>query len=74
MEYFDISVPIPDGSQVQIEHAAVDTSKETLGVWKIPIGDSKASLETIQNKADEWIARANEGTLSRLYVWLLFDR
>ena len=45
-------------SQVQIEHAAVDTAKETLGVWKIPVGESKAVLETMQNKADKWIARA----------------
>ena len=27
VEYFNISVPMPDGSQVQIEHAAVDMAK-----------------------------------------------
>ena len=36
-----------DGSQVQIEHAAVDTAKEKLGVWIGPVGDSKAALETM---------------------------
>ena len=65
---------MPDGSQVHIEHAAVDTEKETLGVWTRPVGDSKAALETMQNKADEWIARAKEVTLSRRDVWFLLDR
>ena len=64
VEDFNISVPIPDGFQVQIEHSAVDTAKVTLGVWTSPVGDSKAALETMKNKADEWIARAKEGTLS----------
>ena len=57
MEYFNISIPIPDGSQVQIGHLALDKAKETLGVFTSPIGDSKAALETMQNKPDEWIAR-----------------
>ena len=65
---------MPDGSQVQIEHAAVDTAKETLGVWKSPVGDSKAALEMMKNKADEWIAREKEVTLSRQDVWFLLDR
>ena len=71
---FNISVPMTDGSQVQIEHAAVDTAKETLGVWEIPVGDSKAVLDTMLNKANGWIARAKEGTLSRRNVWFLLDR
>ena len=53
MEDFNISVPIPDGSQVYIEHAAVDTAKETLGVWKSPAGDSKSALEMKQNELDK---------------------
>ena len=43
---------MPDGSQVHIEHAAVDTAKETLGLCTSPVGDSKSDLETMQNKAD----------------------
>ena len=74
LEDFNISVPMLDGSQVQIEHAAVDTAKETLGVWTSPVRDSKAALETMQNKADKWISRAKEGTLSRRDVWFLLDR
>ena len=73
MEDFNISVPMPYGSQVQIEHAAVDTEKETLGVWTSPVGDPKSALETMQNKADEWIARVKEGNLSRSDVWLLLN-
>ena len=38
---------MPDVSQVQIEHAEVDTAKETLGVWTSPVGDSKSDLETM---------------------------
>ena len=71
VEDFDISVPMADRSQVHIEHATVDTSKETLGVCKSPVGDSKAALETMQNKADELIARAKEVTLSRRDVLFL---
>ena len=58
VEDFNISVPMPYGSHVQIEHDAVDTAKETLGVWTSPVGDSKAALETMQNMAGEWISRA----------------
>ena len=57
VEDFNISVPVPDVSQVHIKHDAVDTAKETLGVWTSPVGDPKAALETMQNKADKWIAR-----------------
>ena len=63
MEDLNISVPMPDGSQVQIENNAVDTAKEKLRVWTSTVGHSKDALETMQNKADEWIARAKEGTL-----------
>ena len=36
VEDFNISVPMTDVSQVQIEHAAVDTAKEKLGVFTVP--------------------------------------
>ena len=71
---FNISVPMLDGSQVKIEHAAVDMAKETLGIWISPVGDSKAALENMQNKADECIAREKVGTLSRSNVCFLLDR
>ena len=74
MEDFNISVPMPYGSQVHIEHAAVDTAKETPGVLTSPVGDSKSALEMMENKADKWIARAKKGTLSRYDVWFLLDR
>ena len=65
---------MPYGSQVQTEHAAVDTAKETLGVWTSTVGDSKDALERMQNKADEWIAGAKEITPSRRGVWFLLNR
>ena len=73
MEDFDISVLVPDGSQVQIEHTAVYTAKRTLGVWTSPVGDSKATLETMQNKVEKWIAGAKEVALSRRDLWFLLD-
>ena len=73
MEDFNISVPMPYGSQVQIEHAAVDMAKEKLGFCTIPVGDPKAALETMQNKADEWISRPKECSLARRNVWFLLD-
>ena len=65
---------MPDRSQVQIEHAEMNTAKETLGFWTSHVGYFKAALETMQNKADKWIARAKEGTLSRRDLWFLLDR
>ena len=44
VEDLDISVPMKDGSQVQIEHVAVDMAKETLVVFASPVRDSKAAL------------------------------
>ena len=49
-------------------------AKETMGVYTSPVRDSKADLETMQNNADEWIARAKEVTLSISNEWLLLDR
>ena len=74
VEDFNIRVPMTYGSQVQIENAAVHTVNDTLRVWTSPVGDPKADLETMQNKAEKWIASANEGTLSRCDVWFLLDR
>ena len=65
---------MPDGSQVQIEDAVMDTEKETLGDWTSPVGDSKTALYMMQNKKDEWISRTKEVTLSRSDVWFLLDR
>ena len=48
VEDFDIGVPMPDGSHVQIKHAAVDTAKEKLGVWTSSVGYSKAATEMTQ--------------------------
>ena len=62
-----------DGSQAQIEHAAVDTWKETLGVCTSPVGDYKDALETMQNKAEKCIDTAKESTLSRHDVWFPLD-
>ena len=47
LEDFHISVPVPYVSQLQIEHAAVDTAREALGFCKSPVGDSKYALETM---------------------------
>ena len=70
-ECFDVGVPLPDGSFVQIEHASVDTAKETLGVWSCPSGDATTALEEMKSKAQEWLDRAKEGKLGRRDIWFL---
>ena len=42
-ERFDIAVPMPNGEMVYIEHASVDTAKETLGDYTLPNGDNRDS-------------------------------
>ena len=74
VEYFNISILMTNGSQVHIKDAALDTAKQTLGVWTSYVGYSKVALETMQNDMDKWISRTKEGTLSRRNMWFLVDR
>ena len=68
-----IVVPMPDGTQVPIEHLSVDSAKETLGVYSCPSGKATAQIKSMQTKAQGWIDRAKEGKLRRRDVWFLMD-
>ena len=72
-EDYDIGVPMPDGTYAQIEHASVDTPKETLGVWTCPTGNASGALVGMKKKAQEWVDRAKEGHLKRRDIWFLVD-
>ena len=64
---------MPDGTYAQIEHASVDTPKETLGVWTCPTGNASGALVGMKKKAQEWVDRAKEGHLKRRDIWFLVD-
>ena len=66
-------VPMPDGTMATIEHLAVATAKETLGIWSAPSGSAEGALTAMTTKAQEWVDRAKEGTMKRSDVWFLMD-
>jgi hypothetical protein len=72
-EAYQMVVPMPDGSEVEIDHLPVTEPKETLGVWSSPVGCAKGAIARIQTKAQEWIDRAKEGKLRRRDVWFMLD-
>jgi hypothetical protein len=53
-------VPMPDGTEVEIDHLPVTQARETLGVWSSPDGNASESLVQMKEKAQEWIDRAKE--------------
>ena len=67
-----------DGSFVEIEHCAVNTAKETLGVWTCPSGDATTTLKKMEEKMEEkaqgWVDKAIEGKMMRRDIWFLVDR
>jgi len=70
---YTMVVPMPDGSEVEIDHLPVTQARETLGVWSSPDGNATESLTQMREKAQDWIDRAKEGTLRRRDVWFLLD-
>ena len=65
---------MPDGSSVCIEHVAVVKSKEILGVHTCPSGESRGSLDAIQDKAQSWVDKAKNRKLQRRSLWFLLDK
>jgi len=82
-EELDIFVPMPDGSTAPIEHLGLDEGKKTLGVITCPSGklrprranekEPNNQIDAMQDKAQEWVDRAKEGSLRRRDVWFLMD-
>lgn len=72
-EEYETQVPMPDGSTSRIDHLSVGTSRETLGVWTAPNGNPNGALVAMQDKAQEWVDKAKEGSLRRRDVCFLLD-
>ena len=72
-EDFQMVVPMPDGSDAEIEHLPVTESRETLGVWSSPVGNTDGAMQRLKTKAQEWVSRAKEGKIRRRDVWFLLD-
>lgn len=70
---FTMAVPMPDGTDVKIDHLPVTQARETLGVWSCPDGNASEALTQMKDKAQKWVDRAKEGRLRRRDVWFLLD-
>ncbi len=68
-EEFGITVPLPGGKEVPIDHKSVGHAEKTLGAITSPSGDSSASLTMIKEKAHTWIDAVRNGHLHRQNVW-----
>ena len=66
-------VPMPDGTEAEIDHLPVEASRETLGVWSSPDGSATGALRAMTDKAQEWVDRAKEASLRRKDVWFLLN-
>jgi hypothetical protein len=66
---FGISVPLPGGSEAAIGHKSVDHAEKTLGAMTSPDGNSGASLQMIQEKAQQWINTVRNSHLHNRNVW-----
>jgi hypothetical protein len=69
-----ISVPMADGSLVEIEHLPVNRAVKTLGSMTCPSGSNMAALQHMQTQGQEWVDRVKSGKLSRRNVWFMLDR
>jgi hypothetical protein len=70
---YTMVVPMPDGTEVKIDHLPVTQARETLGVWSSPDRNATESLAQMKEKAREWVDQAKEGRFCRRDVWFLLD-
>ena len=56
-------IPTPDGSLADIEHTAVNKSKNTLGAFTCPTDDGAGGITRMQEKVKMWLDRATSGHL-----------
>jgi hypothetical protein len=71
MGEFGITVPLPGGKAVRIEHKSINHAEKTLGAMTSPDRNSAASLQMIQEKAQQWTNAVRNGHLHRQNVWFL---
>ena len=61
---------MPDGSSEPMKHLLVDAANVKLGVPTCPLGEADAHIKAMQDTAQEWIDRRNDGeakTLRRVF-------
>jgi hypothetical protein len=60
---FGIMVPLPGGKEAPIDHKRVTHAEKTLGAMTSPDGNSNASIQLMQEKAQHWINAIRNGHL-----------
>ncbi len=50
---FGVTVPFPGGGKAAIGHKSIDHAKKTLGAMTSPDGNSIASIQMMQDKAQQ---------------------
>jgi hypothetical protein len=68
---FGIKVPLPGGKEAPIDHKQVNHAEKSLGAMTLPDGNSDASIQLMQEKAQNWINAVRNGHLHRRNVWFL---
>ena len=66
---FGVNVPLPKGKEAPIARRQVDHAEKTLGAMTSPDGNSGASIQLMQEKAQNWINAARSGHLHRRNLW-----
>jgi hypothetical protein len=68
---FGITVLLPGDREAAIGHKSVNHAEKTLSTMTSPDGNSAASLQMIQEKAQQWINAVQNEHLHRRNVWFL---
>jgi hypothetical protein len=68
---YGITVPLLGGSKAAISHKSVGHAKKTLGAMPSPDGNSSASIDMMQDKAQQWINNVHNSHLHRQNIWFL---
>jgi len=66
---FGVNVPLPRGKEAPIVHKNVDHAEKTLGAMTSPDGNSVASIQMMQEKAQSWINAVRGGHLHHRNIW-----
>ena len=64
-----MTAPLPGGKVATIDHKHANHAEKTLGAMTSPDGDSSASLQMMQEKAQQWINAIKNGHLHRRNIW-----
>jgi hypothetical protein len=68
---YGITVSLPGGRKASISHKCISHTKKTLGAMTSLDGNSSASIDMMQDKAQQWINDVCGGHLHFRDVWFL---